>query len=344
MLDERSKRVLCAVVESYIDNPDPVGSRYVTKRYSFGFSPATSRNIMADLEDMGFLSQPHTSAGRVPTDKGYRFYVENLLMEKVSFHSEIAELLTRRLKSLREDIDSLLDETSKTLSSLSHYLGLAVTPGPEESTLGRIEIIPYSDERLAVILFTNEGIIKHKVIKNDLSLSRHDLNRIARYLNREYAGFTIKEIRQHLLAEMEREQALCDSLVSRALRLCRDVMSYYGANVFIAGLAEIIELPDFSDVERIKELSRTIEDKRAIIKLIDRIIDAEGVQVVIGSENPVREMKALSVIASAYREGERPGGVIGIIGPTRMDYSSAISLVSTAARFLSSIFDKGGRG
>ncbi|HEB75921.1 MAG TPA: heat-inducible transcription repressor HrcA [Nitrospirae bacterium] len=346
MLDERSIKVLWAVIHSYINNPDPVGSRYVTRKYAFDFSPATIRNIMADLEDMGFLSQPHTSAGRIPTDKGYRFYVENLMdemEENVSVHEELIESLTKRLDDLREDIYTLLDETTRTLSTHSHYLGIAVSPGPDGSTLRRIELFPYSDDRIAVILFTNEGIIKHKILKNSFSFSRNDLNKIARYLNREFSGYTIKEIRRCLFDEMARDKALCDSLISRALSLCGDVVACYGSNVFISGLSEILELPEFSDVEKVKELSRTIEDKHAVIKLIDSLANEEGVQVIIGTENTIEEMKAMSIIASTYKEGDKPAGVVGIIGPTRMDYSSAISLVDVTARYLTKILDEGGR-
>ncbi|NOY38849.1 MAG: heat-inducible transcription repressor HrcA [Nitrospirae bacterium] len=343
MLDERSIKVLWAVINSYINNPDPVGSRYVTRKYSLEFSPATIRNIMADLEELGFLSQPHTSAGRVPTDKGYRFYVENLMDENVCCHKGLIDSLTRRLEDLREDIYTLLDETTRTLSSHSHYLGIAVSPGPDGSTLRCIELIPYSDDRIAVILFTNEGIIKHKILKNNFSFSRNDLNRIARYLNKEFSGYTIREIRQRLLEEMARDKELCDTLISQALSLCGDVMSCYGANVFISGLTEILELPEFSDIEKIKEISRTIEDKHAVIKLIDSLANAEGVQVVIGAENTVEEMKALSIITSTYKEGDKPAGIVGIIGPTRMDYSSAISLVDVTARFLTEILDEGGQ-
>ncbi len=343
MLDERSIKVLWAVINCHINNPEPVGSRYVTRKYEFGFSPATIRNIMADLEEMGFLSQPHTSAGRVPTDKGYRFYVENLLEGDACRRVNIADSLARRLEDLREDIDTLLDETTRTLSALSHYLGIAVSPGPDGSTLRRIELIPYKDDRIAVILFTNEGIIKHKIIRNEFSFTRGDLNKIARYLNREFTGYTIKEIRKRLLEEMARDKALCDSLIARALSLCGDALSCYDANIFISGLSEMLELPEFSDVEKIKELSRTIEDKHAVIKLMDSLSDSEGVQVVIGTENTIEEMKAMSIITSTYKEGDKPAGVVGIIGPTRMDYSSAIALVDATAKFLTKILEEGGR-
>lgn len=342
MIDERTERVLWASIQSFIINNEPVGSRYLTKKYDFDCSPATIRNIMADLEDIGLLMQPHTSAGRVPTDRGYRFYVEHLRDKSPQHESSITDLLNSRLTNMMEDTESVLDETTRTLSSLSHFIGLAVSPGPEESTLKRLELIPYQDGRIAVIIFTKEGIISHKLIRNKLNFSRSELNRIAHYINKEFVGFNIKEIKEHLASEIERDRVMYDTLLSRAINLCKDAMNLYGSNVFMTGLSEMINLPDFSDVEKIKQLSRTIDDKNSIVSLMDMIIDSEGVQVVIGNENPVKEMETLSVVASTYSEGKKPTGVIGIIGPKRMDYSSVISLVDTAARFLTERFEEGG--
>ncbi len=341
VLDERSERVLLAVIQSYIEHPDPVGSRYVTKKYDFNYSPATIRNIMADLEDMGFLSQPHTSAGRVPTDKAYRYYVENIL-EEIKDDSDLLEVLNKKIRAGTEDVDTLLDETSRILSSISKYLGLAVSPGPEGSVLRKIEFVPYKDDRIAVVILTDEGVIRHKIIKNELALSPSELQRISNYINRQYKGFTIKEIRENLAEELRRDREMYDNLLQRSLALCREAIYTYGSHIFITGLSQILDLPEFSDIERIKRISKTIEDKHAIINLIDRIMDSEGVQVIIGTENPLSEMKELSVIVSTFKERGRPTGVIGIIGPKRMDYSTVISLVDSASRILTKLFDQGG--
>ncbi len=342
MLDERTERVLWAVIQSYIENPDPVGSRYVTKKYAFSYSPATIRNIMADLEDMGYLKQPHTSAGRVPTDKGYRYFVEHIISRDIGYDERLVEELERRIKNMVEDMDGVLNEATKTLSTLSHFLGLAISPGPEGSTLRRIELVPYKDDRIAVLILTDEGVIKHKIIKNEFSLTANDLSSIAKYLNREFTGYTIKEIRNQLVKELAEDKNLCDTLIERALKLCHESLDEYGANVFITGLSSILDLPDFTDIEKIKELSKAIEDKHKMIKLLDRIVQTEVVQVVIGSENPIKEMSAMSIIASTYKDKDRPAGIVGVIGPKRMDYKAVITLVDTAARYLSKIFEEGG--
>ena len=342
MLDERAERVLWAVIKSYIESPDPVGSRYITKKYAFKYSPATIRNIMADLEEMGYLRQPHTSAGRIPTDKGYRYFVEHIIGHDVGYDERLIEELQKRFTHGARDMDDLLNEATQTLSTISHFLGLAMSPGPEGSTLRRIELVPYKEDSIAVMILTDEGVIRHKIIKNDYDLSANDLDEIARYINRRFTGYTIKEIRTELVKELIEDKNLCDTLIEKALHLCNESLNEYGANVFITGLSSILELPDFTDVEKIKELSRTIENKHKMIKLLDRIIQTDGVQVVIGSENPIKEMSTMSIIASTYKDKDRPAGIIGIIGPKRMDYHSVISLVDTAARYLTKIIEEEG--
>src|SRR4030042_1664094 len=240
MLDERSKKVLCAVIQNYIHYPDPVGSRTVAKKYSFGLSSATIRNIMADLEEMGFLTHPHTSAGRIPTHRGYRLYVDSLMTK--------------------------------------------------------------GDCSNKAIILTDQGLINSKIISSDLNLTQKDLNRIAGYLNAELSGYTFDEIRQKVIREMSREKKQCDTLISNSLNICREAFfSSYG-DLFIAGLSEVLELPDFADLQKIKELSRAVEDKHAIIKLLDKLSESDGVQIIIGAENTMDEMKELSLVVSTCKQ------------------------------------------
>lgn len=340
MLDDRIYRVLWAVVESYITNPDPVGSRFVTKKYAFNLSPATIRNIMADLEEMGFLHQPHTSAGRVPTDKGYRFYVDSLSRGEALLNAYHTGDIMQKLENLRNDINALLKEASKALSAVSHYVGVALSPSPEKTTLRGINLFMYKEGRLMAVLLTDEGIVKNKCIRLDSDLTQRDLNRISDYLNSEFSGHTIDEIRSRMVREMQRDKALCDTLISRAMRICREALYVDYGDVFISGFSEVLGLPDFSDLQRIKIISKAIEDRHLIIKLLDRLSRSEGVSVVIGSENPASEMKTLSMVVSSYTEGGRPMGTIGVIGPTRMDYQKAITLVDTTAKFISKVLSE----
>lgn len=334
MLGERRHRVLCAVVECYIGSPHPVGSRFVAKRYEFDLSPATIRNVMADLEEMGFLHQPHVSAGRVPTDKGYRFFVDSLCQgEDCRDSEEFISILKGRLESIRSDINVLLEEATRTLSALSHNLVFAVPLKYDRTTLNRIQLFRYRGSKIVTVLLTNEGLIKNKILDTDLGLSQKELSRISEYLNSEFSGYTIGEIRREVVKQMSKERMLCDILISKAMAICKEALSFPSSDIIISGFSELLGLPDLS--ERINDTARALEDKHMIVKLLDRLSAvSDGVQVVIGSENPVRQMNKLSIVMAPYKQGNTSLGSVGMIGPTRMDYAKAIPMVDTMARFI----------
>ncbi|NJD56555.1 MAG: heat-inducible transcription repressor HrcA [Nitrospirae bacterium] len=338
MLDDRSKQILQAVIQLYISSPGPVGSRAVTKKFPIGLSPATIRNIMSDLEDMGFLRQPHTSAGRVPTDSGYRYYVDALAADRPDPDTEFASELSRKLELIRTDVNSFLDSASRMLSELSHYIGISVSPNAGQTTLSRIELVPYRKNQIAVILITDEAVIRNRIISVDQEMSREDLNRLAGYINERFGGHTLDDIRKTILEEMADERVLCDDLITEAMSICRNVFPVSESDIFISGVSEALTLPDFCDIGRIRGLLRTIEDKHVILSLLEKISETDSPQVFIGSENPLDELKQFSLIAAPYREGSRPIGAIAIIGPTRMNYSQAITLVDITAKFITDIF------
>jgi len=337
MLDDRSKQVLYAVIQCYINTPGPVGSRVVSKKYHFGFSPATIRNIMSDLEEMGYLRQPHTSAGRVPTDSGYRFYVDSLSAEKQQINNALTAELTKKFELIKKDINSFLDDASKMLSELSHYIGITMSPNTSMTTLSKIELLKYRDNQLAVILFTDEGIIKNKIVPVDPEISQKELNLIAEYINSRFKGQSLDEIKRLILKEMTRERVLCDSLISEAIRICRTAFSAAPGNIYISGLSEVLRLPEFCDINRIRELLQTLEAKHIIVNLLDNIAESEGTQVIIGAENLLDEMKQFSLVAATYKEGNRPIGTVAIIGPKRMNYQEAISIVDSTAQFITKL-------
>jgi len=359
VIDERTRQILFAVVESYINKPEPVGSRFVTKRYSFGFSPATIRNIMADLEEIGFLSQPHTSAGRVPTDKGYRFYVdsifdkgvgrslisgsyeyEDLFVSRDDAVDELLRNFARKLESMKNDMNRMFFEVANTLSSMSNYISIAMPPKTEHTTLNRIDLIKYKEDRAVAILLTDEGVVRNKVLKVDSKLTQEDLNRIANFLNSEYSGCTIDEIKGVLFKRIKQEKKVWDDLISKAIKIYEQAISFAGEDIFISGIYDVMNLPDFSDISRLKEIAGAIKDKHLMLHFLNELLNAEGVQVLIGSENPDRQLKNLSIVASTYKEGDRPIGVIALIGPTRMQYSKAIYMVDTIAKCISKTFEQ----
>ncbi len=345
IIDERSKKVLCSVIESYIRNPEPVGSRFVTRRYALGFSSATIRNIMADLEEIGFLSQPHASAGRVPTDKGYRFYVDYILDIIDSSHDEELEQfllkLNSRLVTIRQEfnINTIFTETTDAISALTNYIGVITPPRPQCTTFKRLELIRYRSDQVVAILLTNEGIIKNKIIQISSSYTQDDLNKITDYLNSEYIGQTLDKIMTLLNEKVSKEKSQYNDLISKTIQIYEEALSLVVHDIFISGLYDAINLPDFADISKIKELSNAIKEKHLILRLLNEFADIEGVQVIIGNENPIDELKGLSIVASTYKDKDRNMGVIAVLGPRRMDYSRAICMIDNVAKLVSKTFD-----
>ncbi len=342
-IDERSKRILWAIIESYIASNGPIGSRTIMKKYSIGLSSATIRNTMADLDELGYVNQPHTSAGRIPTERGYRFYV-NILLKERHFHinKKMFQQLADKLRTIEKDINKLLEETSKTLSAFSHYLGVATAPKEEEIVLEHIEFIPHKKNKILCVLISKEEMLKNKVITLEENFfTQSQLHKITKYLNNIFNGLTLREIRVKIISQMSQEKVICDKLINNALILCKKVLELEGENMFYAGqIYGACNLPDFATMQQIKELFRVIEEKHFMVKLLDKIAESDGVQVLIGSENIISEMKGLSLVASTYNDGRRTLGTIGIIGPTSMNYEKVIPIVNYTATTLTQILSE----
>ncbi len=337
MLDERSKKILMAVVESYIQRLDPVGSRHIAKKYGFDLSSATIRNVMADLEELGYLLQPHTSAGRIPTDKGFRFYVNNLLSSELRINTAFIKEFTRKLEDIRDNIELLLERTAKSLATLTHYVSLASHPFEGDTVIKRIELKKLGNSQVLFIFDTAEGVQKKRLLDINISINQTELNEAARYINSRFSGYTIQEIREQIFNEMARDKVVCDALISKAIRLCREALLSEDM-LFIYGFSQVFELPDFFNISKIKELVRAIEDKHLILNLLDELIyKSNGMKVIIGSENQLKEMHDFSIVASTYYEKERPKGAICLIGPKRMDYAKAISMVKAVSDFITEV-------
>jgi len=340
-LSERNKKILWAIIQSYITLKGPVGSSTVTKRYPLGLSPATVRNTMADLEELGYIIQPHTSAGRIPTEKGYRLYVNTLLKESLYINKVLLQRLSNRLRLIEKDVNRLIKETSKTLSIFSNYLGIATSPKADEITLKYIEFIKHRENKVFGVLISKEGIVKNKVIVLEDALTQKQLDKINNYLIDELTGLTLREIKAKILTQISQEKTICDKLISNALRLCKDIIAWETEHMYYAGeISGTTNLPDFATMKQIKEIFKAIEDKHLMVKLLDKMAASEGVQVFIGSENILSEMKEFSMVASTYNEGGRTLGTIGIIGPTRMDYEKVIQIVDFTAKTLTQIFSE----
>ncbi|MFQ5949684.1 MAG: heat-inducible transcriptional repressor HrcA, partial [Nitrospiria bacterium] len=314
-LDERTKNVLKAVVLAYIKTAHPIGSHAIAERPDFGVSSATIRSIMADLEEEGFLSQPHPSAGRVPTEKGYRFYVDTLFQE-AAFLKHRDEILQQAEKLVkREDIRMLLQDTSKLLSDLTHYMGIVTAPKFSLARIRHIEFIRLRKNCVMTITVSEEGFIQNKVFEVSKDLPQRELNRISNYLNTIYKGLTLHDVRQKLLRQIRKMKDLYDHLQQEAFELTKqatmDTEMGDGEELYMDGTAYMLDFPDFTDFNIMKGLLSAFEEKRAILQLLERHIDSEGVQVFIGAENRFLGDHHCSLVVSRYKRGDRILGTLG---------------------------------
>jgi len=335
MLNDRHQGVLRAIVQDYIRTAEPVGSRTLSRKYGFSLSPATIRTIMSDLEESGYVAQPHTSAGRVPTDKGYRLYVDNL-MDRAPLSREEVERIEQRVGPSAAEADDLLREAGKLLFALSPYVAVALAPRLQDSRFQRVEFVSLARDRVLVILLADSGLVHHKTIMVEEAVTQDDLDRMARYLSDLLKGRTLHEVRDLLVAQMAEEKALYDRLLAQALRLGAQALAGdTEADVYVAGAARIADQPEFADIQRMKSLYTAFEEKSKLVILLSECLRGGGCRVFIGSEIPVQDIQELSVVASPYRRQGQILGVLGVLGPTRMDYGRTVALVETTANLLS---------
>jgi heat-inducible transcriptional repressor len=308
-----------------------VGSRTLTKSTELGLSPATIRNVMADLEELGYLAQPHTSAGRVPTEKAYRFYVDDLLSAGQSDLNETA--LSVHL-SPADDLRETLQEASKLLSLLSHYTGVVVTPRPITLRLKQVEFFRLGGGHVLAVFLTADGLVQHKRIEMDSDPSPQQLRRIADELNTRFSGQEMSAVRATLLEEMREHKRDYDRLMERVLAAAQGAMVQQNGDVYVEGTGNILGLPEFSDTERMKALFKTFEEKYMMTTLVEKSLSADGVGVYIGSENAALGVNDLSLVVANYRCGKQTYGTLGVLGPMRMEYERVIPLVSRVAALL----------
>jgi heat-inducible transcriptional repressor len=290
---------------------------------------------MSDLEELGLLAQPHTSAGRVPTDKGYRFYVDSL-MDRTPLSREEVERIELQVRPSVSEVDDLSREAGKLLSALSPYVAVTLFPRLPDSRFQRAEFVSLARDRVLVILLADTGLVHHKTVIMEELVSQEDLDRMARYLSELLKGRTLQEVRDVLVAQMAEEKALYDRMLSRALRLGAQALAGEAeADVYVAGASRIADQPEFADVQKMKSLFAAFEEKSKLVLLLSECLRGEGCRIFIGSEIPVEDIRDLSVVASPFGPQGQGRGVLSVLGPTRMDYGRAVALVETTARLLS---------
>ena len=336
-LSRRAQKILHAVVTEYLHGGDPVGSRTVTRRHDLGLSPATVRNVMADLEEIGMLEQRHSSAGRVPTATGLRFFIDSLL--------KVRGLTARERDEIRERVtaptpDEVVQRASRLLSDLTQHAAIIITPDPDHQRLGQIEFVPLRDGKLIAVLVTTDGQIENRLIIDDVDPRR--LERIHNYLNDLLSGMTLDEIRELVIRESGEDKNKYDAAIGEALRLGHAVFVEHRervADVLVSGQSNLLDdgplSPEAQD--RARELLKTLEDKETLIRLLDRTRTAEGIQVFLGAETALAALAGSSVIAMSYGPEEQPIGALAVIGPMRMNYGKVMSVVDVTADTVSQL-------
>jgi len=338
-LDERNKRVLQAVIDSYIATGTPIGSNVLCKRYDFGLSSATLRNIMAELEEMGFLSHPHTSAGRIPTDQGYRYYTDGL----ISIGGDADELddqIQQAAVPHSGGVQELMSEVSQFLATLSRCAGVVVAPGDPDGKYKHIEFVRLRGNEVLIIFVTSAGAVQNKLIELDEGITQHELNYFSAYLDDELAQHTLSAIRQRLVEQMREQKLMFTRLMDETCRASQEVQGRDAEKVYIGGASQIIESPEFADVDKMRALFKAFEDKYKLLRLLDRSATADGIKVFIGSENPYFAVQGCSMVVSSYRLGANVVGTLGVIGPTRMQYKQVIQVVDYTAKLLSRLLEE----
>ena len=337
--NDRAQLLLRTLIECYIREGEPVGSRTLSRESGLSLSAATIRNVMADLEEHGFVSSPHTSAGRIPTDKGYRFFVNTLLRYQQPGLAEIAEL-RRKLDSQAGDTKALVTAASQLVSGLTHLAGVVTVPRETHESLSQIEFVGLSGNRVLAILVVNGREVQNRVLQLDRHFPADELRHAGAYLNDQFRGQELSGVRAQLVTQLQETREQMNRLMMDAITLAQRAFAVYPgeheADMVIAGETNLMGFAELSNVDRLRRLFEAFNEKRDILHLLDQSLHGEGVQIFIGHESGYTILDDCSVIAAPYTQDDRVVGVLGVIGPTRMAYERVIPLVDIAARMLSS--------
>jgi heat-inducible transcriptional repressor len=334
MLNQRAKILLKTLVERYITEGQPVGSRSLSKFSGLDLSPATIRNVMADLEEMGFVASPHASAGRIPTHRGYRFFVDALLVVKPLDMIEIHQL-EEQLHP--ENTSRLISSASQLLSELTRFAGVVVTPKRSSAIFRYIEFMPLSDKRILLIIVTPEGDVQNRVLFTDRAYSQAELIEAGNFINQNYAGCAIDDIRSRLQSELKQIRQDMTTLMTVAIEAGGKAIRENSEIVVVAGERKLLDVQDLSsNMNSLKKLFDLFERKTSLLQLLELSRMAEGVQIFIGGESGVVTLDECSVVTAPYEVDGQIVGTVAVIGPTRMAYERVIPIVDVTARLLSS--------
>jgi heat-inducible transcriptional repressor len=332
-LDDRSREVLKSLIQLYIATGEPVGSESLARTLHRSLSPATLRNIMADLEKLGYLAHPHTSAGRMPTDEGYRVYVDSL-MSHLPLTARDAAAIDSELRPREGSSSEVMEAASHILSRLSRNVGFVVAPEIGRTAFRHIDLVRLPHPRVLVVMVSSTGLVTHKVIEIEEEIAQEQLQACANYLNAHFAGMSLSAIKARLLDLMRAEKTLYDSLLKSVIAIGERAfaMDGQGASVYLDGASHIFDQRGFEDLDRMKALFKTFEEKSRLVKILNACISGGGIRVIIGHENADPGLHDVAVVSAGYPlEGELGWG-LGVLGSTRMEYARVIALVDHMAR------------
>ena len=336
-LDERAEILLKTLIQRYINEGQPVGSRVLAREVGLDISPATVRNVMSDLEEMGLIQAPHTSAGRIPTEMGYRMFVDSL----ITVHSLDGSAPSIMWEQFGNETDpkQLLENASNMMSNITHFAGVVLVPKHKQSEFRQVEFLSLSSNRVLTILVTDDGRVQNRVIHVDRNYSSAELDQAARYFNETFTGCSLEHVRNSLLLEMKTDSDSLNHMMKTAVAMAQDIFmkdQQDEDDVVVSGEMNLLEVPELCDLEKIRKLLDAFRTKQDLLGLLDKSMKASGIQIFIGDESGYTALDGCSVVTSSYTVDGEVIGTLGVIGPTRMSYDKVIPIVDITARLLGS--------
>ncbi|HIF20190.1 MAG TPA: heat-inducible transcription repressor HrcA [Gammaproteobacteria bacterium] len=332
---DRAKQILSAIIDNYIEEGTPIGSKKLSSYNRFNLSSATIRNVMSDLEDLGFIASPHTSAGRIPTSKGYRFFIDRLLEFQPVDSNEIASIKDTVSKTKSSNKD-LATNVSTTLSAITQLAGIVTVPKQHKSTLKEIDFIPLSEQRVLVIVVINDSEVENKILQMKRNFSRDELQISANYLNQNYVGRSFEYIKNNLLTQLKETSALANSLMNDIINIADELLTNQNKDEYVVtGKNQLLDFEELSDINQLKELFDAFNEQQLLLQLLDKSISTSNIQIFIGQESGYRIFDNCTLITAPYTNEVGSVGVLGVIGPTRIAYQRVIPIVDVTAKLLS---------
>jgi len=341
-LDDRTQEILEAIILNYINKLEPVGSRKIARSTRLNLSPATIRNIMADLEEGGFLTHPHTSAGRVPTDQAYRYFVQHLIQNSRQLSHSEQQQIKDQIKAGNLSDEDLIREIPRIINRISSYVGVSLSASAINLVVKQMNFILIGDRRILSVIIAESGAIYQKVLDVEEPIDQDELNKISNYVNETFQGFAICDIRDKITSLMDHERILYDMFIRRSLSFSRAVLESINDeldmnDIYLEGATTIFDLPELADVQKMKNIVEAFMEKKRLVMLLNEFMQDDGVNVCIGSESHVQNLMDLSFIISPYKRGAQTIGGLGVIGPKRMPYERMIALINYLSKVVSSL-------